>query len=324
MDPEITHRRPTIVSVGSALPEKRVTNKDLEQNLDTTDEWIVTRTGIRERRIVDKSRPISAAHLGARAAKKALNRADIDVGDVECIICATFTPDNFFPSTGCAIQDILGCKNAYAFDISAACAGFVYGLSIARSLILSGQCSTVCVVGTEIISKAIDWSDRSTAILFGDGAGAVVVRRHDINDGSGILSEYIHSDGSIGSILTLPAWGSNRCITMNGNEVYKHAVRMMTEATVRAIEKSGLTISDVDMLIPHQANIRIIHSIAQNLCLPINRVMSNLEYVGNTSSASIPLVLDEVWSAGKIKKGTTVAFTSLGGGLAVGSTVVRF
>jgi len=298
-------------------------SKEFEKFLNTSEEWILTRTGIKQRYLVPPDKDIPASELGSVAARNALQKASLRPEDVDGIIVATFTPDSFFPSTACRIQALLGCKKTFAFDISAACSGFVYALSIANGMILSGQCKTLLVVGTEIISKTLDWTDRTTCILFGDGAGAVVLQ--GCNDKEwGILSTHLESDGSLGDILTLPAWGEKRFMSMRGNEVFKHAVRLMTEASRCVMKSSGLTIDQIDMIIPHQANIRIINAIAEQLNLPQEKIIANLDRYGNTSSASIPLALEEVWDQGKIKDGTRVILTSLGGGITIGSAAIRF
>lgn len=316
-------KRARIVSVGSFVPENVMDNREFEKFLDTSDEWIVTRTGIRQRHIAPPEQAITASELGTRAARSAMEKVNLKPEDIDGIICATFTPDNFFPSTACAIQAKLGCKNAYAFDVSAACAGFVYALTIANGLILSGRGRNVLVVGAEVISKTLDWTDRSTCILFGDGAGAVVVQGSD-DEQRGILSTFLISDGNLGDILELPAWGEKRTMKMRGNEVFKHAVRLMSEASNKVINDAGLALDDIDFFIPHQANVRIIQSVAESLKLPVQKVVTNLDRYGNTSSASIPLALEEVWNKGAISEGTRVLFTALGGGIAVGSALIRF
>jgi 3-oxoacyl-[acyl-carrier-protein] synthase III len=316
-------RAARIVSVGTAVPDNVVTNKELSLILDTTDEWITSRTGIRQRHISPRENPVSAAHLGALASQKALKNAGISPDAVDAIICATFTPDYFFPSTACKIQHELGCNKAFGFDISAACAGFVYGLGIADSFIRAGRAKTVLLVGSEIISRTLDWTDRSTCILFGDGAGAVVLQEADQED-RGVLSATFHSMGSMGDILYLPAWGEKRYMHMKGNEVFKNAVRMMSEASLKACSLANLTIQQIDLIIPHQANIRIINGLAEHLGVSMEKMVTNIDRYGNTSSASIPLALEEVWNAGRIKEGTVALFTALGGGIAVGSTAVRF
>lgn len=312
-----------IVSVGSYVPETVMTNRDFEAILDTSNEWIVSRTGIKSRHIVDRENPVPASVLGVEAGRIALERAACSPESIDAIICATFTPDSFFPSTACRMQALLGCTNAFAFDISAACTGFVYALTVARSLILSGQAKRVLVIGAEVISRTLDWTDRSTSILFGDGAGAVVVDAgHESSTGIG--TAFLHSDGSLGDILVLPAWGEKRTMKMRGNEVFKHAVRMMVEASRNALDAAGCTLDEIDYFIPHQANSRIIGAVADHLSIPLSKLVCNLARFGNTSSASIPLALDEVWSKGLIRPGTNVLFTALGGGLTVGSVLVRF
>ncbi len=318
------HRRHAyIFSVGSAVPSNKLTNSDLEKTINTSDSWIVSRTGIRQRYIVGKNEKTSAYELGAKAASKALAKANIAAGKIDGIICATFTPDFFFPATACKIQNLLGCNNAFGFDVSAACSGFLYGLTVANAMIMAGQCNTMLVVGTEIVSKTLDWTDRSTCILFGDGAGAALLRASD-EPQKGILSTYLHSDGAFADILYLPAWGKDRFMRMNGGEVYKHAVRMMGEAVEKCLEKAGLSLSDVDLVIPHQANIRIIQAMAKHMNFPMDKFVCNVDRYGNTGSASIPLALEEAWSDGRIKKNNLVVFTSLGGGLAASSVAVRF
>jgi 3-oxoacyl-[acyl-carrier-protein] synthase-3 len=316
-------KRAQIISVGTFVPDNIMTNKDLEKIVDTSDEWIIQRTGIKCRHIVPMDQQTKASELGTEAARLALKRAGMSSDDIHGIICATFTPDSFFPSTACRIQSSLGCKNAFAFDISAACAGFVYALTVANGMILSGQGENVLVVGAELISRTLDWKDRSTCILFGDGAGAVVLKG-TTNQDKGIISCYLASDGTQGDILELPSWGENRTMRMKGNEVFKHAVRNMTDASNKALHAAGMKLDDVDFLIPHQANIRIIKAVAQNLNIPNSKVVSNLERYGNTSSASIPIALEEVWNQGNIKEGTRVLITALGGGLVAGSAVIRF
>ena len=300
-----------------------MTNADFEKILDTSDEWITTRTGIRERHLVPKEGDITTAKMGTEAARIALDRAGITADQIDGIICATVTPDTFFPSMACRIQGALGCRRVLAFDCVAACAGFVYGLSIANAFIASGQGSTFLVVGSEMMSRTIDWTDRSTAILFGDGAGAVVVQATEEPD-RGILSTVLGSDGTLGEILNMPVWTEKRTMIMKGNEVFRHAVRMMSDMLVQAVDAAGLTMEQVDYIIPHQANIRIIKAIGENLKLPKEKVFVNLDRYGNTSSASIPLALGDLWEGGELKKDTTLAFTALGGGLALGGAVVRF
>jgi 3-oxoacyl-[acyl-carrier-protein] synthase-3 len=310
------------LSVGAYVPDTIITNSDFETFLDTSDEWIVTRTGIRERHIVPRGSSVRVSELGTNAARIALERAGIAPEEVDGIICATVTPDTLYPSTACTLQANLGCKNAFAFDLLAACAGFIYSLSLANSMILSGQAKTLLVVGAEILTKTVDWTDRATCILFGDGAGAVVVQ--GTNEDEGILSSCLGSDGVHGDILTFSPWGENRFMYMQGNDVYKYAVRFITKIGQKAVAAAGLTLADIDLLIPHQANIRIIQAVGEQLHMPPEKVVTNLERYGNTSSASIPLALNEAWGEGRIKKGTRVLFASLGGGLAFAGAVVRF
>jgi 3-oxoacyl-[acyl-carrier-protein] synthase-3 len=315
--------RARILSVGTAVPETILTNKEIEQFLDTTDEWITARTGIRQRHMFPRGQAGSAHELGARAARVALERANLTPADIDGIICATFTPDNFFPSTACLISNALGCTNVMAFDLSAACAGFCYGLCVANSIIVSGQCRRILLVGAEVISKTLNWSDRTTSILFGDGAGAVVLEASQ-DEGRGIMATHMSSDSSLKDILHLPAWGESRYMSMKGQEVFKAAVRMMSDSAQKCLDKAGKTCADIDLLVPHQANIRILQTLAGKLNIPMERVVINLDRFGNTSSASIPLALDEAWSNGRVKPGTRVAFASLGGGLAVASAYVQF
>jgi len=313
-----------ILSVGTFVPDTVLTNKEIETFLDTSDEWITTRTGIKERRIVDKEHPMSASEMGARASRIAMERAGVSSGDIDGIIVATFTPDNFFPSTACSMQADLGCKNAFAFDLSAACAGFTYALTVANNMIVSGQARTMLVVGSEVISKTLDWSDRGSCILFGDGAGAMVLAADEKNQQKGILSSCLFSDGTLGDLLTLPAWGENRVLKMKGNEVFKHAVRFMADLSLQAIDKAGLDVKDIDIIVPHQANIRIISALAEQLSVPMDKVAVNLQKYGNTSSASIPLAFEEAWLDGRIKDGSKVLFVGVGGGFSIGSAVCVF
>jgi 3-oxoacyl-[acyl-carrier-protein] synthase-3 len=311
------------MSVGTYVPENLMTNNDFAQFLDTSDEWIVKMTGIRERHLVPRDQNVFASELGAKAATVALERAGLKPSEIDGIICATFTPDSFFPSTACRIQALVGCTNAFAFDVSAACAGFVYALAVANGMIAAGNLKNVLVIGAEVISKTLDWTDRTTCILFGDGAGAVVLQATE-ETGKGILSSHLHSDGSLGDILVLPAWGENRTMKMKGNEVFKNAVRMMSDVSLKTLASAGYTLNDIDLLVPHQANIRIITSIADHLKIPMEKVATNLDRYGNTSSASIPLALNEVWEKGYVTDGKLVLFTALGGGITAGSVLARF
>jgi 3-oxoacyl-[acyl-carrier-protein] synthase-3 len=308
------------------VPDTVLSNGCFESFLDTSDEWITKRTGIRERRVVNMPHAapgsMTAADMGCRAALSAMERAGVRPAEVDGIVVATFTPDNFFPSTACRMQADLGCAGAFAFDISAACAGFVHALTVANSMIAAGQAKTMLVVGSEVISKTLDWSDRGTCILFGDGAGAVVLRADESGrPDAGVLSCCLSSDGTMGGLLSLAAWGEDRFLRMKGNEVFKHAARMMSEASRNAAERAGIRLEDVDLLIPHQANIRIIQAVAEDLKMPAEKVVVNIHKYGNTSSASIPLALEDAWVDGRVKEGSKVLFVGIGGGFTVGSAV---
>lgn len=313
-----------IISVGTYVPDAVLSNERIESFLDTNDEWIVTRTGISERRVVNMPHAapgsMTAADMGCRAARVAMDRAGVSAAEVDGIVVATFTPDAFFPSTACRMQADLGCTDAFAFDISAACAGFVYALTVANNMIVAGQAKTMLVVGSEVISKTLDWSDRGTCILFGDGAGVAVLKADERGQG-GVLSSYLLSDGTLGDLLNLPAWGEERFLKMNGNAVFKHAVRMMSDASLIAVGRAGMNLGDIDLLIPHQANLRIIQAVAESLKLPEEKVVVNIHKYGNTSSASIPLALEEAWADGRAREGSAVLFVGVGGGFTVGSAV---
>lgn len=316
-------RKAYVSAVGTYVPEHIMTNADFEAFLDTSDEWITSRTGIRQRHIVSRDEQVPASHLGYMAAREAVKKAFCAPEEIDAIICATFTPDSFFPSTACRMQELLGCINAFAFDISAACTGFVYALTLANTLVATGQCGKVLVVGTEVISKTLDWTDRTTCILFGDGAGAVLVETSPSME-RGIGNSCLRSDGSLGDILVLPSFGESRTMKMKGNEVFKHAVRMMSEVSGNVMDASGMTPDTIDYFIPHQANSRIISAVAKQLSIPSDKVVMNVDRFGNTSSASIPLALDGIWSEGKVTEGTNILFTALGGGVTAGSVFVRF
>lgn len=321
-----------IVGVGSAVPDRILTNADLERMVDTNDDWIITRTGIRERRITTSEETTST--IAVRAARRALDDAGISPEEVDLILIATVTPDMVFPSTACLVQDAIGATRAAAMDLSAACPGFIYGISIGSQTIASGMYDTVLVIGAETLTKITDFQDRNTAVLFGDAAGAVVLR--PVSEGKGILSSVLGSEGSGAELLKLPAGGSRNpatfetvekrqhYISMNGNEVFKFAVRIMGEASLQALEKAGLSREDVDLLIPHQANTRIIDSAVKRLKLDPDKVIINVERFGNTSSASIPVAMDEALRAGRIKDGDTLVLVSFGAGLVWGACVVRW
>ena len=320
-----------ISGVGAYLPEKVLTNFDLEKIVDTTDEWIQTRTGIRERHIAAKGE--SASDLGVRAARHAIEDAKLKPSDIELIIVATATPDMLFPSTACYIEAKLG-ANCGAFDMSAACSGFTYALSIAYGFVKSGQYQHVLVVGTEVLSNFVDWTDRSTCVLFGDGAGAAVVSRSQ--DGHGIVATYMGADGTQADLLKVPAGGSmmpaseetvkNRLhyLKMQGTEVFKIAVRTMDLAVREVLKQGNLQIKDIDCLIPHQANIRILQAVAERLELPLEKVYTNVERYGNMSSASTIVALHDAIKAGKIKKGSNVVLVAFGGGVTWASTLIHW
>ncbi|MEH6992761.1 beta-ketoacyl-ACP synthase III [Neobacillus drentensis] len=304
-----------IVGIGRYLPEKIVTNADLEKVMDTSDEWIRTRTGIEERRIADDNTKTS--DMGLAAAQKAIEDAGITPEDIDLILVATVTPDQPFPSVACMLQERLGAKKAAAMDVSAACAGFMYGIITGKQFVESGAYKYVLVVGVEKLSKITDWNDRNTAVLFGDGAGAVIVG--EVSEGRGILSFELGADGTGSKHLY-----QDEYIIMNGREVFKFAVRQMGESCVHVLEKAGLTKDDVDFLIPHQANIRIMEASRQRLELPVEKMSKTVHKYGNTSSASIPISLVEEIEAGKIKDDDLIVMVGFGGGLTWGAIAFRW
>lgn len=320
-----------ITGVGKYLPKKVLTNYELEKMVDTSDEWITTRTGIKERHIAAKNE--AASDLAAKAAAAALEDANLKPGEVELIIVATITPDSAFPSVACLIQSALCAKNAVCFDISAACAGFVYALTIAQQFVARGAYKNALVVGVEILSSITDWKDRNTCVLFGDGAGAVVVS--EVKTG-GILSTYLGSDGSKSGLLMIPGGGSRHpCnketldkrlhyIKMQGNELFKLAVTTMAHAAQVALKQAGLEAGDVDLVIPHQANVRIIMAMAKKLCLPAEKVYLNIERYGNMSSASTAIALCEAVKEGRVRKGDIVLLDAFGAGLVWGACVIKW
>ncbi|MGI6224708.1 MAG: beta-ketoacyl-ACP synthase III [Peptococcales bacterium] len=321
-----------IIGTGSYVPEQVVTNKDLEKIVDTDDEWIVTRTGISERRKAESH--IATSDMSVLAAQKAIESAGITPEDIDLIIVATITPDMIFPATACLVQEKLGAKNAGAFDLSAACTGFIYGLSVASQFIATGMYKYVLVVGAETLSRVLNPADRNTLILFGDGAGAAVLG--PVEAGSGFLSFDLGSDGSGFNLLYQEAGGS-RCpaslesvelgkhyMVMHGQDVFKFAVRIMGEASLKALGKAGLGKESVDYLIPHQANIRIVDAAVKRLQLPTDKVYINLDKYGNMSGASIPVALDEAVRNKKIKKGDLVVLVGFGAGLTWGACVLRW
>ncbi len=321
-----------ILGTGSYLPEKVLTNFDLEKMVDTNNEWIIARTGIKERRIADEN--TACSDLAYEAALKAMDSAGVTAEELDMIIVATITPDFFFPATACIVQDKLGAINASAFDLEAACSGFLYGMTVAQQFIATGTYKKVLVIGAETMSKFIDYTDRGTCILFGDGAGAVVMG--EVEEGYGILSTDLGAKGEGGKYLMVPGGGSRKpasietvtnrehYIYMGGNEVFKFAVRIMGQGAVNVIEKAGIEMSDIDYLVPHQANTRIIEAAAKRIKLPMDKVKVNLEKYGNMSAASIPVALDEALKEGKIKRGDNVVLVGFGGGLTWGAALIKW
>ena len=323
-----------IIGTGRGVPPRVPTNAEISKTVDTSDEWIVERTGIRERHVLDRS--LAASDLATEAARNACKSANVDPSTVDCIILGTVTPDVPFPSTATFVQKKLGAMaGGCAFDLSAACAGFIYGLSIADAFIRRGQFKRVMVIGVEVLTRIIDWSDRGTCVLFGDGAGAVLLAPDD-DPRRGILSTHLFADGNYTDILYQPAGGSREppsaetvagkrhFVQMNGREVYKHAVRNMASAAKIALEANGLQPADVSWVIAHQANIRIIEGVSERVAIPMERFYINVDRYGNTSSASVPTALDEAIEMGKIKSGDLLVFSALGGGLAWASAAVRW
>jgi 3-oxoacyl-[acyl-carrier-protein] synthase-3 len=322
-----------ITGTGASLPERKLTNFDLEKMVETTDEWIRTRTGISERRVAGEGDSMS--QYAVEASRRALEMAGLDAGSVDMIICATVTPDMPIPSTSCLIQDKLGAKRAAAFDLSAGCSGFIYGLSVAHQFIRNGIYRHVVVIGAELLTKYLDWSDRTTCILFADGAGAVVLSRGE-EAGRGILSSTLHTDGSMFDFITLPGGGvlnpptertvkeGLHYIRMRGNETFKIAVRSLEEVCREVLDAAGVPASDVSIFVPHQANHRIISAVGSRLGIEPGRVYVNIDRIGNTSSASIPIALDEANRAGRIRKGDRVLFAAFGAGLTWGAALLRW
>jgi len=317
---------------GMAVPERIMTNSDLAKIVDTTDEWIVSRTGIHERRIAGEKE--TTASLATKAAFRALDRTDLHPHDIDMVIVATATPEHLFPATACLVQDAIGAINAGAFDLSAACSGFIYGVSLASEAIRGGAIRNAVVIGAETLSRFINWDDRGTCILFGDGAGAFVLQASERP--GGVLASVMRSDGSGGSLLSIPAGGSRRPATaetvskkqhyiqMNGREVFRFATKVMADATRQVAEKAKLRIEDLSIIIPHQANRRIIEAAARGLDLPMDRFFVNLERYGNTSSASIPMAAFEAVEAGRIAPGDRVVMVGFGAGLTWGAMAIEW
>jgi 3-oxoacyl-[acyl-carrier-protein] synthase-3 len=328
----VRERRAVIAGTGAALPEKIVTNADLERMVDTSDEWITTRTGIRERRVAAADESMSV--FAAQAATRALEAAGVAAADLDLVLLASVTPDMPIPSTACIVQDRLGAKNAAAFDLAAGCSGFLYGLTVAERFLASPQYRNVLLIGAEVLSKYVDWRDRTTCVLFGDGAGAAVLRAGEAP--YGVLASVLRADGSLADYIQVPAGGTREPATaqtvaegrhfikMKGNETFKMAVRSMEEASRQVLDRAGLRPEDLALCIPHQANRRIIDAVGSRLGLRPDQVHVNIERVGNTSAASIPMALDEAARAGKMKAGDAVLLTAFGTGLTWGAAALRW
>lgn len=329
---EINSKAVGILGLGSYVPGKVLSNYDLEKIVETSDEWIIKRTGISERRILDEKMP--AYILGVNAANEAIKNAGLTSEDIDLIIVTTEAPDYLSPTTSCIIQKHIGASKAATFDLNAACTGAMYGMTVAKQFIATGYYKYVLIVACEGLSKLVDWKDRNTAVLFGDGAGAVVLG--PVEDGYGIMSTYLGSDGNLGHNITIPCCYINeddilkrkhenkRVIWMDGGEVFKFAVRIMASATEVILENSGITLNDVKLIVPHQANIRIIEGATKRLNYPIEKVFINLHKYGNISSASIPVALDEAYKGGLISKGDYIILVGFGGGLTWGSMLIRW
>jgi 3-oxoacyl-[acyl-carrier-protein] synthase-3 len=314
-----------IAGTGSYLPEKVLTNHDLAKMVDTSDEWIVARTGIRERHVAADNEV--ASDLALAAAQRAIADSDLVPGDIDLIIVATTTPDMVFPSTACILQSKLGIAGCPAFDVQAVCSGFVYAMTIANMFIVSGQAKNALIVGAEVYSRILDWTDRTTCVLFGDGAGAVVL---SASQEPGVLATKLHADGSYADKLCVPGWVyggkiiGSPLVQMDGGSVFKFAVRVFDEVARETLEAANMSVSDIDWFIPHQANIRIMEATARKLKLPLERLISTVHRHGNTSAASIPLALDESVSAGRIKRGDNLLLEGVGGGFTWGGVLVRY
>jgi len=317
-------RRAVIAGTGSALPQRRVTNDELAETVDTSDEWIVARTGIRARHIAGEDE--TTGSLATDAARRALAAAGIDPGEVGLIVLATATPDQTFPATATKVQDALGIADCVAFDVAAVCSGFLYALSVADSMIRGGTCDTALVIGAETFSRIVDWSDRTTCVLFGDGAGAVVLRAEEGD--RGILSVALHADGSHNDLLYVDGGpsttGTVGKVRMKGSEVFRHAVVNLAAVLDEAVAKAGLTMADIDWVVPHQANRRILDATARKLGLDPGRVIVTVDEHANTSAASVPLALDVAVRDGRIRRGDMVVFEAMGGGFTWGAAVARF
>jgi len=326
------NRTASIIGTGSYAPDRVMTNADLEKLVETSDEWILSRTGIRERRIAGPEMPTS--EMAARAAATAIENAGIQAGEIDLIICATVTPDMFFPNTACFVQTKIGAVNAACFDLSAACSGFLFGVETARQFIASGTYRTVLVIGADKLSSIVDWTDRNTCVLFGDGAGAAILRHRE--GSKGVMATRMGSNGALADILYIPGGGSAHpansptasenpvTIRMNGRETYKHAVTAMVEASQQVLIDAGVSPSEIACFIPHQANLRIIEAIASRLDVSMERFHINLDRYGNTSAAAVAIALDEANRTGRFKRGEKILMVVFGGGLTWASSVVEW
>lgn len=324
--------RTRIIGTGSYYPERILANAELERLVETSDAWIFERTGIRERRIAAENEATS--DLAVRAAERALEMAGVSAGELGLVIVATTTPDMLFPSTACLVQNRIGAKNAAAFDLSAACSGFLFGLSVADQYVKQGVFGSVLLIGAEVMSRITDYTDRTTCILFGDGAGAVVLQGEEGR--RGILSAHIHSDGSLWEMIQVPGGGSRipasresvqqgqNFVKMKGNETFRTAVRTLEEAVRETLQKNGVSIQDISLFVPHQANIRILSAVAERLGLSADRMVLNLDRFGNTSAASVPMALDEAVRSGRIREGELLLLEAFGAGLTWGSALIRW
>jgi 3-oxoacyl-[acyl-carrier-protein] synthase III len=325
-------RTVSIIGTGSYVPERVLTNAELEKLVETSDEWITSRTGIKERRIAAEGE--NTSDLASKAALAAMENAGITAEEIDLILVATVTPDMFFPSTACFVQTKIGAKNAACFDVSAACSGFLYAIEIAQQFITSHTYDTILVIGAEKLSSIVDWTDRNTCVLFGDGAGAAVLQHR--SGGHGVISTFMGSDGRLSEILQIPGGGSRfpvskenadqrlNCIKMNGKETYKHAVNSMLDAATRALADANIKASDLACIIPHQANLRIIEAIASRMDLPMERFVINLDRYGNTSAAAVAIALDEANRTGRMQVGDYVLLVVFGGGLTWASSVIQW
>lgn len=323
-----------ISGTGSFLPEKLLTNADIEKLVDTNDQWITERTGIKSRHIASEGE--NNSDLALIASQRALEAAELSPQDIEMIIYATVSPDHIMPNTACILQRKLGCRNIMSVDISAACTGFVYALSVANKFIQTGMYKHVLVVGAEVLHPLVNYKDRETCILFGDGAGAVVASRASDDQDGQIFSEHLYADGQISDLFLVPAGGSSMPLSqevldndqqfmkMKGREIFKNAVRTMSQACQEALDTNGMSKDDIHWLIPHQANIRILETVAKHFGIPLEKVVVNLDHTGNTSAATIPIALDEAVRDGRIQRGENILLTAFGAGITSGSILLRY